>query len=811
MKRRLACCAAAVLAAGHTTPSASAALRGAPRTTDGDARKLARVNSGRRRPAVPDARRGERIRLLAGRELDGLQARRAEINEASSASGTDPGHDRRRHRRELYLSAMHKKTSTYGAVSVVGGGDSMKFQTEPVENKATGRPTAMPSKMPTDRPVEEAEAGEKFAANPAGPVEEETAADSSGGTPVYYPLYTETLSAGRCASDGNEPSSYYDRSKSAYFLFVSLEDCCDEWYADSDGCRDGFAFPVDGVLLRRDGTTGHVVHHKDAGGGENEEEEKKEEEEILANSAGTGSFESIDVWEAKEENILTAAKLKPESAPSSSGSSSSSAGKFASSSSASSSVITGSNHYYYPSFDITSYPHGACLDDGNEPEDYARDPKNYLFDSPEDCCGEWFLDVDSCMSATIEGYSAPLVAKAEKKEIPPDGSHPTPYPTMWTTPYPTYGDDPEIYAEAESAGPVVNPGNGAVLPSSSPPAALSFMESFETGDFSLHPSGPWERTSSPPGADRWEADMSATAYEGDYAARAGVLSEPGSSSTLGIDLRTRDVTGGGLLTFAVMAHVEMPVDRLTFTIGDYPIRTFDKVRADGEWDEVSVLLLRGEHRLSWSYEYLGLPGVDVPSVAGYEMDPRREEPTWLDGIKLAPFTGDVVFDDDGSPWDLLSSPSAATWSLTPDSDAFSGSNSYAAYTSDILAGSGSADMEFTAIVGPDGGVLSYASMASVYAPHDVLEVSVNGVPTVAVTAPTDGWVTEFVELHPGRNKIVWRLVKNAPGLESGLLRNIVKPEGYGGWARVDAITYLDRSNQVSFSAVLHQAFSRAFL
>jgi len=780
MKRRLACCAAAALAAGHTTPAS--ALRGAPRSgrgrDDRTARKLAREDGRKNRPAVPDARRAERIRHLAGLELDGLQARRsAEADRDSEGAAPE---SRRRRRRELYLSAMHKKTSTYGAVSVVGGNDAVNFQTRP----PTGRPTAMPSRVPTDRPAEAAD--EEIVANSAGTDATDGGGTAGGGRPVYYPLYTDGRNAGRCASDGNEPASYYERSRSPYFLFVTLGDCCDEWYADSDGCRDGFAFPVDGVLLRRDPVTGHVIHRADAGTAE-------EEEEMLAHSAGTGSFERIDVWEASEEDILAKARAESSEAIHAKVKADSSASKFAQSSSGSA-VVTGSNHYYYPSFDTSAYPSGACLDDGNEPADFARDPRTYLFDSPRDCCAEWFVDVESCMSATIVGHSAPVPGP---KAIPPDDDHPTPYPTTWTTPYPTYGDDPEVgddgAASPPADGPVRNSGHGSVLPSSSPRPDLSFEESFETGDFALHP---WEVVTSPSGVDGWEADMSAVAYDGSYAARAGVLDVPGSASTLGIDLRTRDVTGGGLLTFAVKANVEMPVDRLTFRIGDYPIRTFDRVRPDGEWDEVSVLLLRGEHRLSWTYEYLGVPGLDVPSLPGYAMDGRRAEPTWLDGIKLAPFTGDVVLEDNGAPWGVLSSPTAAIWSLAPDPEAFSGSNSYAAYTSDVLASTGSADMAMTVIVGPDGGVLSYASRASVYAPHDVLEVSVNGVPTVAVTSPTDGWETEFVELHPGRNRVVWRLVKNAPGLESGLLRNVAKPEGHGGWARVDSITYLDRSNQM---------------
>ena len=64
----------------------------------------------------------------------------------------------------------------------------------------------------------------------------------------------------------------------------------------------------------------------------------------------------------------------------------------------------------------------------------------------------------------------------------------------------------------------------------------------------------------------WEADRTSIAYEGDYAARAGMLSAPGSQSNLTIVLEGMDGSRGGLLTYAIHAAVEMPVDVLYFSI-----------------------------------------------------------------------------------------------------------------------------------------------------------------------------------------------------------------------------------------------------
>jgi len=82
---------------------------------------------------------------------------------------------------------------------------------------------------------------------------------------------------------------------------------------------------------------------------------------------------------------------------------------------------------FYPSLDLTLHPDGACLDDGNEPGEYALNADEFLFDSREECCAAWFLDADLCLAATGHGTGALL---------------PTSSPTVEdVTPWPTWSDD----------------------------------------------------------------------------------------------------------------------------------------------------------------------------------------------------------------------------------------------------------------------------------------------------------------------------------------------------------------------------------
>jgi len=661
------------LTAAIVSASAAALLGGADArsvrgrgTRNDNARSTKRTASPtNHRPPIEDARRAEKIELWHARQRDERAGSPVEEREEQPR------------RRSLYSSASHhKKTGSYGDVSVRHVADP-GFRTEPdvpapLGSSGGAPPPPGPARLPSS-PREivshSAPAGHSkgSAADPGGN-------SSSGGPTVYYPLFTPERQAGRCAADGQEPREYYDRSRSAYFLYRSPEDCCKQWYHDVAGCLEGFAFPVDGQLLKRNGETGKLAHYG-------------EQQGMVANSVGEGSFEAIDVYD----------------------------------------------------------PNASSEDQNEEP------------------------------ASSAAGDSSSSSGGIPADEVFPTASPDTPWPTAVPT---------------DGAAAVTNPGRGDVLTPSRHRGEVVFDESFESGDFNNYD---WTLIASSQGMDTWEADMSATAYDGSYAARPGVLSVPGSSSTLEIDLEAYGLAGGGLLTFAVMAAVEMPVDRLTFRINDYVIRKFDRVSPHGDWEEVSILLLPGEHHLSWRYEYYGVPGLDGPEAEGYAMDPDRGGNSWLDGIQLRAFTDTVEFRDDGAPWELLSSSSGASWALAEDEDAYAGDRSYIAYTDDIVGNDGAAVLTWTIIAGPRGGVLSFAAFASVSAPHDLLEVAVHGVPEVALTWPSEEWETRSVELGPGQQVVTWRLVKNAPGLDPDLLRAVARPEHYEGWAKIDAVAYTDKA------------------
>jgi len=143
----------------------------------------------------------------------------------------------------------------------------------------------------------------------------------------------------------------------------------------------------------------------------------------------------------------------------------------------------------------------------------------------------------------------------------------------------------------------------------------------------------------------------------------------------------------------------------------------------------------------------------------------------------------------------------ASWSLVMDANAYMGTHSYIAYTQDIkspsasASGRGHAGISWTIIAGSGGGILSFAAYGSVYAPHDALEFSVDGVPEVVLTVPSLDWEQRYVEIEPGKHTVRWRLIKNLPGLSADVIDDVGLPEGYQGYAKIDAIMFVN--NQVS--------------
>eukprot|EP00804_Cyclotella_cryptica_P010565 CCRYP_019858-RA/>CCRYP_019858-RA protein AED:0.01 eAED:0.01 QI:287/1/1/1/1/1/3/118/1124 len=597
----------------------------------------------------------------------------------------------------------------------------------------------------------------------------------------FHPLWNAALTSGVCTNaEGRIPQGPKKRN----FAFDSLKECCEAWFYDVRGCMGGMAqVKPNGeglqLLLRRDVSSG----------------------ELLPVGEASGSSEE------------------------STGDNSSSGG--------------GGQNKYYPSFDMKQYPDGACLNDGKQPNSYSLTPDQFLFDDEEKCCLEWFIDLELCLAANPASDGAP--------PSPANGGPPpTSFPS-WDlgatgfSPWPTWSDDvfnfdpqdsvatttqatatassfssvkvtPEpLVTQAAQAmqesGPTAEA--QATLPSSSSSQQAkapkySFFESFENGDFSSYP---WKLTTSSSSPtvnaltiDPWSAERTALAYDGLYAARPGILTDEGSTTNLTISLNDLDDNGipdgtgvflGGLLTFAIHAAVDMPVDAIYFSINGHVLRTFDTVTGydPGDWEEVSTLLLPGEHTLSWSYQYYGMPE-DTSQV-----DPRRVGNSWVDDIRLLPYTGDYALAD--GELDVLDmSNGVAPWTVVQDPNAFEGDMSYIAYSQDIVSSRGSIEMSWTIVVSPDGGTVSFAVFASIYAPRDVLEFSVDNVPMAAVTVPSFSWEEYAVGVDPGTHVCTWKLVKNVPGLEDDIIEGVDVPSGYQGYVKVDGIKYVDNMDDV---------------
>ncbi|KAL7494329.1 hypothetical protein ACHAWT_003069 [Skeletonema menzelii] len=431
-----------------------------------------------------------------------------------------------------------------------------------------------------------------------------------------------------------------------------------------------------------------------------------------------------------------------------------------------------SSNVFYPSFDMAAYPDGACINDGNQPDIYNTS-EGYTFDSIEVCCHEWFIDESGCKQTSLQVTT--MSSSGSDEPVPSPAGEETDYPT-WSSEF-DYDDD-----DTTTTAATVLQEEMSSVTSNQEEETLSFYDSFETGDFSHY----WTLTSSSPTADLWEADQSAWAYDGIYAARPGVLSEPNSQSNLTISLEdVHSIRHGGYLTFAIHASVSQPVDVLTFLINDNVIRTFEQVTGDeGEWEEVSILLHAGEHRLTWSYQYYGGMTSSV--------DPRRAGNSWIDAIKLRPFTGDFTIGDDDDTTLALTN-GMAPFELLPDINAFVGSKSFVARTEAIDALQGSAEMSWEVYIGPDGGVISFAAFASLYAPHDVCEFSIDGVPQVIIATFSDEWETHQVFVDAGKHELTWKLVKNFAGLDKSIIDDADVPSDYQGYVKLDGINLEDNS------------------
>ncbi len=785
----------------------------------------------RSRPAIPDDNQAQKIRGWNRRLLEELLE-----NSSSSVSTTRNGHSRRNSRRKQrrldngdeLMALDHHSSKTWD-------GDVVSSQSLP------GPPPNQPLNNDADQ-----SSSVGNASNGGG--------GGGGGEEFhyyYYPMYTSTLTLGTCTNNGNEPDRYHDSTSPENFLFNTLEECCQAWYVDVVGCTVGNAFPSGEPeqLLVRDTMSGELLSSSGS----------------ISTTTSTASASSTTVPESSEEDMTfqsAAAAVAAAAAAAGGGNGDTNVdtgsnhhqyypsfdaiqypdGACLNDGKAPVEFMDNPTDFFYESdrecceewfLDVDACLDGAttaatAANGGTESTAHNKEEEEGTSLSPT-----WSDDevVDETGSLWPTWADDDIKMKEDAMINIGDKSG-TLWPT-WSTADVVDdtvqdnehnvdeegGDMSSVAAEISLSAPDV-PDDTTTIQSfmNSPSNEHALYDSFETGDFTKydwgipthHPSvddialGSYSDSDSR-NIDAWEVDRTSMAYDGNYSARAGMLRSPGSQSNLTITLEGLDVSRGGLLTFAIRAMVEMPVDALYLTIDDQVVRNYDKVTVgdsdDGNgWEEEALMLFPGQHVVTWSYQYFGFPKEGDPEFKTYKMDPRRIGNSWVDAVALEPLTGDVVWPDSGEGAQMILQNSrggneVANWSLVTDAHAFLGEHSFIAYTKDITSSSRNyAEISWTVVAGPAGGVLSFAAFGSIFAPLDILEFRVDGVPQVALTVPTSDWEEHYMNIEPGKHTLKWRLLKNAPGLSDEIIDNLDFPEGYQGYAKIDGIKYVE--NQV---------------
>jgi len=679
---------------------------------------------------------------------------------------------------------------------------------------------------------------------------------------LYYPIFikdssSNSIVSGTCTNLDKPPKKYHNPTRFSKFMYNSKEECCISWYTNPYTCLTSQStIDTHDQLLKRNPTTGNINKYypifdmNKYPNGACINNGMEPEEYVNTESVQYLFIEMkycCGTWFMDEELCLAATESSMEQQSQSVGN-----GEFISDAdllqleeamvgmtsyghtTLDSSSSSTSSKLYYPSLNTNLYPNGACLHDGNQPSAYNTNNNNgggmkYLFQTEKECCDTWFMEGELCLMASVTNNDDNGSNGSSNGWLDTTPS-PTPDET-YMSPWPTWSDDDEIDEPSQQqdtpqtldfipadASDSFKPNTNYKHTSQSP--QIVFYESFESGDFTKYD---WSRPTSPTDTynanngyieiDKWEADRTGIAYHGNYAARPGIISTPNGQSNLTISLEDLDTSSnGGLLSYSIHASVEMPIDVVYFSINDRLLHVYDKVTgssgsdqySNGEWETASVLLQPGEHVLTWSYQYYGMPSpTDSNYDVNYVMDPRRVGNTWLDDITFELFTGDVIYSDNGDDTKSLlyndedeSEDIRMIWSLASDTNAYLGTHSYIAHTNDIQQHSGSSEISWTIIAGPSGGILSFAIFANVYAPHDLLEFSVDGIPEVLFTTISSGWEQKYIQVEGGKHTVKWKLIKNVAGLSSDVLEDVNVPDDYEGYVKVDGIMFLD--NQVHY-------------
>ena len=156
------------------------------------------------------------------------------------------------------------------------------------------------------------------------------------------------------------------------------------------------------------------------------------------------------------------------------------------------------------------------------------------------------------------------------------------------------------------------------------PATASFVEAFETGDFSQNA---WLLT----GDAQWSITDS-NKHEGTYAATAKtdeIVADTGKSD-LNIDIITEQ---GGLLGFQILASVADPFDHVNVLIDDIAVLTYSTVST--EWLYQEVTIQPGKRKVT--FQLVKNPGA-VPPEAYAALPPvdGRLGQVWVDEIVFTP-------------------------------------------------------------------------------------------------------------------------------------------------------------------------------
>ena len=209
---------------------------------------------------------------------------------------------------------------------------------------------------------------------------------------------------------------------------------------------------------------------------------------------------------------------------------------------------------------------------------------------------------------------------------------------------------------------------------------------------------------------------------------------------------------------------------------------------DSNWTEAGAIISSGEHTVSWRYAN-NPGGVPDDSLATIPQPPYRVGEAWVDNVALLPATQSFVEDFESQDFStnnwILSGD--ADWTIT-DTNAQDGSYSATVSSSDITESTGFARLSID-IITEQGGTLSYWILPSVAGPFDIAHVFVDDVIVFTYSNLESNWVTQEIQIQPGKREVTFELQKNPGGIPENDIASIPKPDGHLGQVWLDTISF----------------------